>query len=71
MKKNISVHTKKGTAIHSPLDETEKDFSEISIEFGKIVRSGSLAVKKLVKATLRKELSHVNKNEVRLIHGKA
>lgn len=53
------------------MDETEKDFSEISIEFRKIVHSGGLAVKKMVKATLRKELSHVNENGVRLIHGKA
>lgn len=61
----------KKQVVFSEMDETEKDFSGISIEFRNIVRSGSLAVKKMVKATLRKELSHVNDNGVRLIHGKA
>ena len=61
----------KKQVVSPKMDETEKVFSEISIEFRKIVRSGGLAVKKMVKATLRKELSHVNDNGVRLIHGKA
>jgi hypothetical protein len=66
--KNIA---EKKRVVYSKMDETEKDFSKISIEFRKIVRSNSLAVKKMVKATLHKELSHVNENGVRLIHGKA
>lgn len=66
--KNIA---EKKQEVYSEMDETEKNFSKISIEFRKIVRSNGLAVKKMVKATLRKELSQVNENGVRLIHGKA
>jgi hypothetical protein len=66
--KNIA---EKKRVVYSKMDETEKDFSKISIEFRKIVRSNSIAVKKMVKAMLHKELSHVNENGVRLIHGKA
>lgn len=53
------------------MDETEKDFLEISIKFRKTVCASSLAVKKMVKATLRNELSHVSENGARLLHGKA
>jgi hypothetical protein len=66
--KNIA---EKKQVVPSKMDETEKNFSKIFIEFRKIVRSNGLAVKKMVKATLHKELSHVSKNGVRLIHGKA
>lgn len=66
--KNIA---EKKQVVFSEMDDTEKDFSEISIEFRKIVLSSGLAVKKMVKAALRKDLSHVNENGVRLIHWKA
>ncbi|MFZ4855378.1 MAG: hypothetical protein ACOYL3_03180 [Desulfuromonadaceae bacterium] len=52
-------------------DETERDLSKIAIEFRKIVRKRALSAKKMVKAMLNKELSHVNENGNRLIHGKA
>lgn len=66
--KNIA---EKKQVVFSEMDDTEKDFSEISIEFRKIVLSSGLAVKKMVKAALRKDLSHINENGVRLIHWKA
>ncbi|HIJ97303.1 MAG TPA: hypothetical protein HPP94_16525 [Desulfuromonadales bacterium] len=53
------------------MDETEKDFSKIAIEFRKVVRKKASSVKIMVKAMLNKELSHVNENVARLIHGKA
>lgn len=71
MKKNISVHTKKGTAIHSPLDETEKQLLVVSKEFKKIVCSTTIAVRNTVKARLRMEMSQIMDNSERIVNGKA
>ena len=53
------------------MDETEKDLSKIAIEFRKIACKTASSAKKIVKAMLNKELSHVQENGKRLIHGKA
>jgi hypothetical protein len=62
---------KEKSKIQLKKDETEQDLSKIAIEFRKIVRKRAASVKKMVKTMLNKELSHVNENGARLIHGKA
>ena len=53
------------------MDDTEKQLFAVSMEFKKSVCLTSAAVKKTVKARLRMEMSQVNDNRERLIHGKA
>ena len=58
-------------AVRSKMDDTEKSLFLLSREFKKTVRSKASIVSKTVKAALCKELSHVQENGNRLIHGKA